>query len=253
MLSRSLGLLAGLCLLLGAPGCAKDDDGDGGASSSGYPGDGGDDGDGGGDDGGAAPTCDEPAEGTHDGTIKFEGNAPDTSVIEGIGTVTGAVFVDGTDLSNLDFLACVHTIGNGLNIFDNDNLTSINGLVSLTSLSGDLTIAENDGLTTLGGPSGITSVDNLSVNQNSSLENISGLGGLETINQTLTIRYNDSLTSVSGLSSLTRVVTRFNVVHNPQLPCGNIASLGDQLDPPPEEAIWCDGNKDCENHPACGG
>lgn len=260
MLSRSLGLLAGLGLLLGAPGCGDDDDGDSSSSSSGYPpGDGGDDGgddgddDGGDGDGGAAPTCDEPATGTHNGTIRLEGNAPDTSVLDGIGEVTGAIFVDGTDLSNLDALVCVHTIGNGLSIFDNDNLTSINGLSSLTSLSGDLTIAENDSLTTLGNPSGITSVDNLSINQNASLTNISGLGGLETVNQSLTIRYNDSLTSVTGLGSLTQVVTRFNVVHNPQLPCNNIAQLGDQLSPPPEEAIWCDGNLDCDTHPACGG
>ena len=103
----------------------------------------------------------------------------------------------------------------------------------------------------MGGPAQVTTVTSLTISDNLSLANLDGLGGLQTVSDNLTIRYNDALTSVTGLSSLTQVVNKFNVVHNPILPCGNVALLGDQLNPPPAEAVWCDGNLDCHLLEAC--
>jgi hypothetical protein len=184
--------------------------------------------------------------------LRIEGDDPDISVADGITEITGALFVDDTNLTNLDFLICLTTVGNGVNIFDNDSLTDLDGLGGLTSLAGTLTIAENDALTRLGAPSQVATVDSLTINNNESLENLAGLGGVETVNENLTVRYNNSLTSVTGLSSLTTVVTKFNVVHNPILPCGNVAALGDQLTSAPTEgAVWCDGNLDCHLIEAC--
>jgi hypothetical protein len=83
------------------------------------------------------------------------------------------------------------------------------------------------------------------------LLNLDGLGGLQAITENLSIRYNDGLSRITDMSNLTQVVQAFNVVSNPNLPCGDIASLGDQLTSTPAQFSWCEGNKDCDKHPAC--
>lgn len=240
----TLACLLGAALALGA--CGDDGGGD----------DGGGDGvgDDGGDDGGStdAAGCDTPATMEHNGHLVFEGAGPDTSIADGIRKITGELIIDGTDLADLDFLACLEEVGGKINVFKNNSLGSIGGLSGITDVAnGEVIISENDNLTTIAGLSELASIGSLSINNNPSLQNVNGFSSLARIEQNLTIRYNDALTSLDGFSALTFVGNKFNVVGNSSLPCGNIAKLGDNLSPPPMEALWCDGNQGCDQIPAC--
>lgn len=272
------------CLALGLAACGSEDDGNGDGAMDGVPDDGADDGmdgtspgdgsdggdggdgtgdggdgtggDDGGDGGGGPVECPTPATGEHDGHVQLQGDNPDTSVLDGVRKITGELIIDSTNLTNLDFLACVEEVGGGINIFDNNSLVDLGGLAGITTItdfSAELTIAENDSLVTIAGFGKLGSVGSLSINNNASLQNVDGPSALEAINQNLTIRYNDSLTNLNGLSNLKAVGSKFNVVGNPMLPCGNIAKLGDQLQQLPQDAIWCEGNLNCEAIPACQG
>ena len=87
----------------------------------------------------------------------FQTNHPNCTEIEGVVTISGI------DITNLNGLNVLTSIGGYLSIWNNAALTSLTGLDNLTSVGGNLYIEDNDALTSL------TGLDNIDANTISEL------------------------------------------------------------------------------------
>ena len=115
------------------------------------------------------------------------------------------------DITNLDSLANLTSVGLKLIIFKNAVLTNFDGLANLTSVGETLYISENVALTNLDGLGKLTSVgETLVVWGNPALRNLDGL-----INVTdagaLFIQGNHALTSIDGLANLAGEIGSLNI------------------------------------------
>jgi len=95
----------------------------------------------------------------------FQSNYPGCFQLE------GNVEINGIDITNLDGLDILISLGGVLEIFGNDALTSLSGLENLTSIGGDLSIRSNDALTSLTGLDNIDAgtIENLHIYYNTLL------------------------------------------------------------------------------------
>ncbi len=160
----------------------------------------------------------------------FQSNYPGCVEIE------GDVEISGDDITNLNGLNVLTSIGGSLTIENCESLNNLMGVDSLTSVNGDLIIKGNDSLTNLTGLESLTFVEGdfkigmgelfsfngnislmsltglenlisigggFSIIGNHSLHDLSGLNNLSSIGDDLSIGCNDSLTNLSGLENLT--------------------------------------------------
>lgn len=113
------------------------------------------------------------------------------------------LYIEGSDITNLDGLSALTDVGSSLHITNNDVLTNIDGLSALTSVGRSLLIRNNARLTNLDGFSAITRVnEDLQVHLNGALDNLNGLSNLTYIGASLVILENVELTNIDGLSAL---------------------------------------------------
>ena len=93
---------------------------------------------------------------------------------------------------------------NNLMIFNNDQLTNFDVLREIGPTVSGVSIESSDSLTSLIGLSGITSVDqySLEILRNSSLTSLSGLDNLASINTYLYVKDNNALTDLCALQTL---------------------------------------------------
>ncbi|MEL6988632.1 MAG: hypothetical protein AAGK97_12480, partial [Bacteroidota bacterium] len=96
-------------------------------------------------------------------------------------SILGNLTVSGSDITNLDSLGSLISVGGNLEIISNSSLTNLNGLSSLDS------------------------VGNLSIVNMGGLVNIDGLSSLSTITNNLSIVFTDVLENFNGLSNLTSI------------------------------------------------
>jgi len=130
----------------------------------------------------------------------FQINHPNCTEIE------GDVTIQGDEITNLNGLSVLTSIGGDLSIYQDYALTSLFGLENLASIGGDLDILFNDALTSLSGLQGLTSVEGyLQIHFNNVLETLEGLNNIQSISGNLYIVANDSLNSLSGLNNLTTI------------------------------------------------
>jgi hypothetical protein len=129
-----------------------------------------------------------------------------------------------TSLTNLSGLEGLTSIWGTLSIEYNYVLTSISGLESLTSVGGSgLWIHSNPVLTSLTGLENLTSVDGgtqggyVSIDENPLLTDLSGLEGLTSIGRELRIWNNFALTSLTGLEGLNSIEEELNIQFNSSL------------------------------------
>ncbi len=134
---------------------------------------------------------------------RFQANFPGCTEIEGI------VIISGVDITNLNGLNTLVSIGGSLEIgtswlpTNNQHLISLSGLELLTSIGGDLRISENDSLSDIFAFSNLTSVGgNIEIVENDALTNLSGLENLTSIPGTIGIFYNDNMVNLGGLQNL---------------------------------------------------
>jgi len=121
-------------------------------------------------------------------------------------------------LSGLDNMT---SVGNNLNIQDNDGLTNLSGL-EVTSLGGYLNIQDNDGLTSLSGLDNMTTVGgDLNIQDNDALTNLSGMDNMTYVGNNLNIKGNDGLLNLSGLDNMTYVGEQLFISYNDSLICLN--------------------------------
>jgi len=128
-----------------------------------------------------------------------------TSYYPGCDTLEGDVVIGyytGSDITNLNGLIAVMSIGGNLRINSNSNLTSLIGLENLTSIEGGLYIGNNTSLTSLTGLDNLTDINgNLRIGFSPASGNpvLTSLAGLDNLKASsidlLHIKYNTSLST----------------------------------------------------------
>ena len=140
----------------------------------------------------------------------------------GLTTVGGSLtiglvgYLGGMALENIDGLSSLTTVGGNLMLFGNNLLNDINGLSALTS-AGHVNIYGNSSLTDLDGLGALTFIESLNLNS-TNLVNIDGLSGLAVTSLSSLYFYgNRSLENLDGLPSLNEIKGQLSVYGNPAL------------------------------------
>lgn len=148
----------------------------------------------------------------------FQVNYPGCTEIE------GNVIINGSDISNLNGLNVLTSIGYNLVIGSisqsgmNPNLTSLTGLDNVTFIGGNLYIQNNLVLENLAGLGALTTVTKkFIVSDNSVLEDLSGINNLTTVGKEFSIQDNFALASLSGLENLASVGGDLIILNNDYL------------------------------------
>ncbi len=179
------------------------------------------------------------AAGVIDTSVILGEDGDDPAILDGVVTVNGSIQINRTDLTDLNFMACVQEVTGEVTIFGNEQLTNVDGLWSLTSVGTDFIFSENTGITDFNGLPNITGIDrNLIMKNNDSLQTISGFHSLVGVEGNLTIQNNDALTSIDGLGGLQLVNGVLAITANPSLCQSSIICVGEGITvpamPPPE-------------------
>lgn len=158
----------------------------------------------------------------------FQTNYPNCTEIEGI------VLIYGYDISNLNGLNGITSIGGGLQFIGNPFLTSLSGLNNLISVGAHLTVNYSDTLTNLSGLDNLTSIGgHILITQNKILTSLTGLEGVTTIEDNIDIYQNDALTSLTGLDNVTSIEGGLTIEDNHSLVSlaglDNVTSIGERL------------------------
>jgi hypothetical protein len=141
-------------------------------------------------------------------------------------------------LNNLTGLNNITSIGGNLTIgYDftlNPYLTSLSGLDNLTSVGGYLIIYNNFALTSLMGLDVLTSIGGeLFIYNNPALTSMAGIGGLTSIGGNLIIYGNPVLTGMAGIEDLTSIGGNLEIEYNYSLASltglDNLTSIGGGL------------------------
>ena len=110
-----------------------------------------------------------------------------------------SLYLEGTDISNLDGLSALTDVASSLYIQNNPVLVDVDGLSALTTVTRNLWIQNNASLADLDGFSALTSVSALlAIFENDALTNINGLSALTVVGGSLVIRDNAILTDCCG-------------------------------------------------------
>jgi len=157
----------------------------------------------------------------------FSSNYPGCTMIEGDVTITAP---GGTNITNLNGLSGIASIGGELKVYFNPLLTDLNGLNNLASVE-SLNIEFNWSLASLDGLEKITAINgSLAIQSNSVLTSLSGLGNITSVGGDLIMVYNTSLPSLNGLGNLTAVGGKLQFYYNAALTSmnglGGLASVG---------------------------
>ena len=124
-------------------------------------------------------------------------------------SVTGNLTIQESvagNITNLNGLSELVSVGGYLLIFNNSALGNIAGLSNLSSIGGYLELKDNSSLVNISGLNGLTSIGGLfEINKNAALTDVEGLNNLTSIGGTLFIAYNDHLVNISGLNNVTTI------------------------------------------------
>jgi hypothetical protein len=139
----------------------------------------------------------------------FQLNYPGCTEIE------GDVSISGNEISNLNGLSVLTSIGGHLWIANNFNLTSLSGLENLLSIGGNISIINNNQLPNLIGLENIESIPgNLDISENDNLMFLNGLDYLTNIEGNLTIYDNPDLYCLTGLENLQTIGVNLHISNN---------------------------------------
>ena len=141
----------------------------------------------------------------------FPSNYPECADIE------GSVYIQGSDIINLDSLIQITSIG-GYLAFVTDALPNLTGLNNLTNIGGDLAVMNTDALQNLTGLENLTNIGgDLYIIGNEALSNLIGLDNLTSVGGDIYIQENDNLISLTGLNNLVSYGLYFLIENNDAL------------------------------------
>lgn len=140
----------------------------------------------------------------------FQTYYPNCTEIEGDVTIGGV----STNITNLNGLSVITSIGGTLWIVWNDNLANLSGLNNLTFIGGDFELKGNDSLTSI-----------------TSLENLTTISGSLSIGTNFFgwIWGNPFLSSLTGLDHVIYIGGDLNIIANPFLSTCEVQSICDYL------------------------
>jgi len=146
----------------------------------------------------------------------FQINYPGCTEIE------GDVYISGNDITNLEELQVLTSIGGELRIENTSSLVSLYGLNNISFIGKSLYIEDNDSLIDFLGLAGLIHInESLIILKNPSLSSLSGLNNLTTIGESINIgcsgyywKGNPLLNNLSGLNSLSSIGNSLNVCWN---------------------------------------
>ncbi len=151
----------------------------------------------------------------------FSINFPNCTEVEG-----GLYFFGGDDgdITNLDGLNQIVSIGENLHIQHVDSLQTLDGLSNLQSIGGYLDINSNFNLVDISGLNNLTAVgEGINISNNSDLSEINGFNQITAFNGNLYINSNNSLTTVNGFNGI-ESIDRLVFIGNSMLT--NVIGLG---------------------------
>ncbi|MEA3505763.1 MAG: T9SS type A sorting domain-containing protein [Bacteroidota bacterium] len=137
--------------------------------------------------------------------------------------IAGSVSIHGNDITNLNGLNNITSIGGRLGVYSTNNLNNLEGLNNLTSLGGPIMLNNNNSLTSISALSNtaFSNADDywqfIEITDNNTLINLEGLNNIDTVVDRLIIEDNESLTSLSGLQNLKYVSGYFQLNQNDAL------------------------------------
>jgi hypothetical protein len=133
--------------------------------------------------------------------------------------VMGDVWIHGgNDITGLNGLNVITSIGGTLNISHNQDLTSLNGLDNVSVLGKSLQIYQNKNITSLSGLDNIYSIgSNLQIENNDSLVSLEGLDNLNSIGGSVKIYHSDALISLENLNNLYFIGGYLRIYNNDNL------------------------------------
>ena len=142
----------------------------------------------------------------------FHANYPNCTQIEGDVTISGA------NITNLNGLNGLTSIGGNLRICNDSVLPNLSGLGSLTSIAYNLFVGYNPVLTSLTGLEAVTSIGGaLEIYSNQALTSLTGLEAVTSIGGALEIYSNQALTSLTGLEAVTSIGGALEIYSNQAL------------------------------------
>jgi hypothetical protein len=148
--------------------------------------------------------------------------------------IEGGVRIAGAEITSLEGLSVITSIGGFLYIIYCPSLSGLAGLENLTYVGGDLGIGSNSVLTSLEGLENIGFVGGtLFIIDQDSLTGLQGLEGVTAIEENLEIESNDLLTDLAGIANLTSVGDQLEIYNNSSLSnltgLENMVSIGHAL------------------------
>ncbi len=151
--------------------------------------------------------------------------------------IIGNVHIGGVylcDISNLNGLSNIISIGGSFGITVTYFLIDLSGLDLLKSIGGGFYIQSNQSLTSFSGMDSLRYIGGaLDIYSNNRIVNLSGFDGVEIIKDYVEIRFNDSLSSLSGLDHINAdSITGLFVTYNPLLSNCAVQSVCDFLNLP---------------------
>ena len=126
-------------------------------------------------------------------------------------TLPGSVYIQGTGITDLSLLSFIRQIGGNLviggpGLLATSNMTSLQGLHNLESIGGLVSIHLNIKLQSLDGLNGLKHVGgSFSVSNNDALQSINSLPVLETVGGSFNVSNNKALLNINGLGGLQEI------------------------------------------------
>lgn len=157
----------------------------------------------------------------------FQINYPSCTEIDGDVWIEEAYPYPEFNITNLNGLNVLTSIGGNLSVFRADSLVNFSGLENLYSIGGDIIIEENYALTSLTG-----------------LDNVTSIGGM------VSIKYNDALISLTGLDNVdATTINDLTISSNSSLVTCEVESICSYLADPNGKVIIRYNGVGCNNPP----
>jgi hypothetical protein len=131
--------------------------------------------------------------------------------------IEGPVKIQGNDITNLNALSQLNSLGSGLMIYANVSLTNLSGLENIDTIMGFLDIAGNSSLKSLSALNNLVYIGGLAFYDNDSLASLAGLDHVTVIQGDLVFQYMGGLLTLSNLINLTSIRGDLEIYHNDSL------------------------------------
>ena len=158
-------------------------------------------------------------------------NKADLDALKGYIGVSGTLYIE-SDLSSLEGLESLESIGANLNISGNDSLINLKGLNNISTIKLELIIERNPLLSSLNGLNSLKYVAGIKLYNNTHLSDIEALLGINSVEESIWIENNPYLSNLKGFDGLFKVNGSIKLTNNGLLTIkalNNLESIGGDL------------------------